>query len=734
MIERQSDRQPGCIHAEIVATPALAAPPVSFLADGHRARLLRGPGRRARRERRRDQARLPQLAQHWHPDVNTDRRRQERFKELNEAYQVLSDPQRRQAYDMFGRAGVGGGAGGAGGFDVGVRGFGDIFDAFFGGAAARRSARRGRPRPARTCATTSGSPSPRRSTGPRRRSSSPRSAAARPARAPARSRAPSRRPAPSATAGRDPVGPPDDARPDGQRQRLPALPAARARSSRSPATRATARAASSASGRSRVAIPAGIDEGHQIRLSSEGEVGPRGGPPGSLYVAVHVQPHPVLKRDGTELYYEPRSRSSRPRSGRRHDPDGRRRGVARDQARDPARRRDPAAGQGRAPSPAGEPARRPPRVRRRHRADQAHEAQRELLEGLRRRRPASRSRHGSGLLEQARTPWLATTGDGRGRGAPRREGLARAGGRGRPRGGRGGQRDPRPRRRPAGRRVEPAFELVDEGLGARRRPQPAGDRAGLHPGPRPGGGRAGRRPRSPRRSATSRRSACVRSGTCRPRVVHEDDWADAWKAHFPVLRVGRRLVIRPTWRRHRRAPDDVVIALDPGMAFGTGLHPTTRLCLAGVEASADRGPTLARRRRVLDVGCGSGILAIAAVRSGPASAVGVDTDPIAIEATARQRPPEPRSAGASSPARAACRAVSRRSTSSSPTSSPRCSSPSPAGLRRRAPAGRARCSRRASSSTARREVRAAFAAAGLAVDRRSAEGDWVALEAVRRGA
>src|SRR4051794_41601521 len=72
------------------------------------------------------------LAQQWHPDVSTDPGAQERFKEINEAYQVLSDPQRRQAYDMFGRSGVGGG--GEGGFGQQFGGFSDIFDAFFGGA------------------------------------------------------------------------------------------------------------------------------------------------------------------------------------------------------------------------------------------------------------------------------------------------------------------------------------------------------------------------------------------------------------------------------------------------------------------------------------------------------------------------------------------------------------------------------------------------------------------------
>jgi ribosomal protein L11 methyltransferase len=120
-------------------------------------------------------------------------------------------------------------------------------------------------------------------------------------------------------------------------------------------------------------------------------------------------------------------------------------------------------------------------------------------------------------------------------------------------------------------------------------------------------------------------------GEVRTRVVHEEDWAEAWKAHFPVLRVGKRLVIRPTWRRHRPEPGDVVLALDPGMAFGTGLHPTTRLCLALLEDLADRG--LLAAARILDVGCGSGILAIAAARLGAVTVLGVDSDPIAIEST-----------------------------------------------------------------------------------------------------
>lgn len=120
-------------------------------------------------------------------------------------------------------------------------------------------------------------------------------------------------------------------------------------------------------------------------------------------------------------------------------------------------------------------------------------------------------------------------------------------------------------------------------------------------------------------------------GDVEVRPVHDEEWASAWKSHFPVMRVGRRIVIRPTWRRHRATADDVVLALDPGMAFGTGLHPTTRLCLAGIERWADDG--LLDGARVLDVGCGSGILAIAAARLGAGSVHGVDTDPIAVEAT-----------------------------------------------------------------------------------------------------
>ena len=120
-------------------------------------------------------------------------------------------------------------------------------------------------------------------------------------------------------------------------------------------------------------------------------------------------------------------------------------------------------------------------------------------------------------------------------------------------------------------------------------------------------------------------------GELQIREVHEEDWATAWKEHFPVMRLGRRIVIKPTWRDYDPAPDDVVIALDPGMAFGTGLHPTTRLCLIGLERWSDEG--LVEGATIFDVGSGSGILAVGAALLGAGSVRAVDTDPIAVEST-----------------------------------------------------------------------------------------------------
>jgi ribosomal protein L11 methyltransferase len=114
-------------------------------------------------------------------------------------------------------------------------------------------------------------------------------------------------------------------------------------------------------------------------------------------------------------------------------------------------------------------------------------------------------------------------------------------------------------------------------------------------------------------------------GELQTRIVNEEDWANAWKDYFHVTHIGRRLVIRPSWREYTPKPDEVVLELDPGMAFGTGLHPTTRMCLEQVEQRT--GPGI----RVLDVGTGSGILALAAARLGAASVYCIDNSAVAVE-------------------------------------------------------------------------------------------------------
>ena len=114
-------------------------------------------------------------------------------------------------------------------------------------------------------------------------------------------------------------------------------------------------------------------------------------------------------------------------------------------------------------------------------------------------------------------------------------------------------------------------------------------------------------------------------------AVPEVEWRDAWKRYFRVARLTRQFVVVPSWESFVAGPDDVVIDLDPGMAFGTGTHASTRLVLEEIQALADRGAAPAR---ILDVGCGSGILAIAAARRWPdARCVAIDSDPIAVDAT-----------------------------------------------------------------------------------------------------
>jgi molecular chaperone DnaJ len=241
------------------------------------------------------------LAQQTHPDVNSEEGADGRFKEVNQAYQVLSDPQRRQQYDMFGSAGIGGDSGGSGA-GAGFGNFSDIFDAFFGGAQG--GARRGHPTAGvdlrydlritleeavrgtdkeiefavlGRCETCAGS-------------------GAKPG---------------SQAVACDQCGGRGEIRTTrrtmlGQMVNVSACPKCNGEGKLITEPCETCHGDGRTERRRtlRVNIPPGIDEGHQIRLSNEGEVGPRGGAPGSLYVAVHVAPHPTLRREGTELAYD----------------------------------------------------------------------------------------------------------------------------------------------------------------------------------------------------------------------------------------------------------------------------------------------------------------------------------------------------------------------------------------------------------------------------------------------
>lgn len=106
-------------------------------------------------------------------------------------------------------------------------------------------------------------------------------------------------------------------------------------------------------------------------------------------------------------------------------------------------------------------------------------------------------------------------------------------------------------------------------------------------------------------------------------MVQQEDWAEAWKEHFRPIAIGTRIIIVPTWLE-KPTTSRIPIRIDPGMAFGTGTHPTTQLCIELIETISCAGID------VIDVGCGSGILSIAAIKLGAQRALGVDTDPDAI--------------------------------------------------------------------------------------------------------
>ncbi|RKI50515.1 50S ribosomal protein L11 methyltransferase [Clostridium paraputrificum] len=107
--------------------------------------------------------------------------------------------------------------------------------------------------------------------------------------------------------------------------------------------------------------------------------------------------------------------------------------------------------------------------------------------------------------------------------------------------------------------------------------------------------------------------------------MYEEDWANNWKKYYKPSKVGEKIVVKPIWEEYEAEDEELVVELDPGMAFGTGEHETTRMCIQALEKYVQKDST------VFDVGCGSGILAIAAAKLGAKLAVGVDLDPVAVE-------------------------------------------------------------------------------------------------------
>ena len=118
--------------------------------------------------------------------------------------------------------------------------------------------------------------------------------------------------------------------------------------------------------------------------------------------------------------------------------------------------------------------------------------------------------------------------------------------------------------------------------------------------------------------------ATLGAGTISHSFVADEDWAETWKAYIHTEKIGERIVVRPTWEEYTPSADEIVIELDPGAAFGTGAHATTAMCLRWLEHLVSPG------MRVYDVGCGSGILAVAAAKLGAGEVIAMDYDPVAV--------------------------------------------------------------------------------------------------------
>lgn len=107
--------------------------------------------------------------------------------------------------------------------------------------------------------------------------------------------------------------------------------------------------------------------------------------------------------------------------------------------------------------------------------------------------------------------------------------------------------------------------------------------------------------------------------------VNEEDWANNWKQYYKPTRIGDNIVIKPEWEEYEASGDDIVIRMDPGMAFGTGSHETTSMCIVKLEKYVSKDST------VFDIGCGSGILGITAAKLGAKEVVGIDIDAVAVK-------------------------------------------------------------------------------------------------------
>ena len=428
-----------------------------------------------------------------------------------------------------------------------------------------------------------------------------------------------------------------------------------------------------------VTIPAGIDDGQRIALEGQGEAGPRGGPNGDLYVAVEVRDHPELVRRGTELFHElpitfPQAALGATLTVPTVEGTEEVAVPAGAQSGHEIRLR----GKG-VPAAARSRTRRPARGRQRRRAVEAFEARAGAPSGARRgERPGGPAEGWAIGVRLAARPavrliagpmrWLELSVEAD---VEAVEAVSEILG-----------------RVAEGTAVQPTRLIRDpaDELSAREDPTaPFVVTAHVADGPDSAG----------QVDATERALWHLQAfglrpvGPLRVRPVDDADWTDAWKRHYVPQRIGR-IVIVPSWVAYEAAPDDVVVILDPGMAFGTGLHPTTRACLELLqEVSPMPG-------RVLDVGTGSGILALAALRLGARAVVGYDTDPLAVDA-AGANASETGSATDSTFATAPCRPRRGSATRScSPTSSPPCWSSS----RRGWPptSNRAACSSRAGSS------------------------------------